>query len=368
MIQAQLTTPTWNEYLQTDFDTGTVAQSRKLYREAFRSLRGQIGDLVQRLRPHRVACLGSGFLNDLPLEVLIGDDRTVHLIDWLPDVSLAGLRGTVVRGTAENPECLACQLAKPEQYCERYGTITDASQQVCSEYTPMCGPLLGCDNYVHGGRPQLIAHDVTGGRATLFAQQLTESMRSWRNPEQAFKLAAQSCRSDAPPEHLPIEKGSIDFVTSSMLVSQFEHEPYNYFAKLLEEKFGRRRILDQEQQLRPAMLRLRNKLFAWQLEGHARELYRLVNRQHGRVYFSVELFRDLPANQTAGQDSNDQFYLVEGIPTVLQVMGQYFHFDFHHFSPAQTLQTAELAGGTSLLECLVMVPRPRIATNEQSVR
>lgn len=61
---------------------------------------------------------------------------------------------------------------------------------------------------------------------------------------------------------------------SSMVVSQFDHEPYAFFSKLVTLQFGSC-LWAEEEQLRPLMEKLRSELFRLQVEGHVREIHRL---------------------------------------------------------------------------------------------
>ncbi|MCZ6556265.1 MAG: hypothetical protein O7A69_00635 [SAR324 cluster bacterium] len=94
--------------------------------------------------------------------------------------------------------------------------------------------------------------------------------------------------------------------------------------------------------------RLRGELFRMQFEGHAMEMHRILDKQRGKAYFSVELFRSL----THG----DEYFLVHEIASALKVLNDYFHFDFSCILPSKILRAANIGGGTSIIQCLVMTP------------
>ena len=137
-----------------------------------------------------------------------------------------------------------------------------------------------------------------------------------------------------------------------MVVSQFDSEPYLYFSKLLKLEFGRERIFRKEKILLPLMEALRKTLFKIQLDGHVKELYRLVNKAQGNVYFSVELFRSLP--------ERDEFFLVHEMPYVLNILSNYFLFDFTLFPLESTLKRMEIGEGRSVIQSYLLTPRDDI--------
>jgi hypothetical protein len=61
------------------------------------------------------------------------------------------------------------------------------------------------------------------------------------HPREAFLIAINECaRTELIYGEIPT--GSLDLVTSTMVVSQFDHEPYTYFPRVLEAHFGRDKI------------------------------------------------------------------------------------------------------------------------------
>ncbi len=132
-----------------------------------------------------------------------------------------------------------------------------------------------------------------------------------------------------------------------MVISQFEHEPYGYFSKLLAQQFGPR-LVKEEKKLTPWMERLRSELFRVQAEGHIKEMYRLVNKDHGKVYFSVELFHARP--------DSDEFFLVQEIPQAMNILRQYFAFDFKSLPYDHTLHKIVVNDRPSIVQSYVLAP------------
>jgi hypothetical protein len=220
--------------------------------------------------------------------------------------------------------------------------------RVCDNFSLVEGPRLRCAHYRPGVEPHFVTADVTCGRATRFARRAGRLVASSKTPQQCFRKALAECQHCvALQEEVAIPSGSLDLVTSSMVVSQFDHEPYTFFSKLLALHFGPR-LLAEERQLLPLMGKLRAELFRVQIAGHVRELHRLVNKERGKVYFSVELFRSLPASGT--------FFLVHEIPQAMAVLGQYFVFDFTAIPPERALRSIQTAAGTSIIQSYVLLP------------
>jgi hypothetical protein len=113
--------------------------------------------------------------------------------------------------------------------------------------------------------------------------------------------------------------------------------------------FGREAVLRKEKTLLPLMDRLRGEIFQTQVEGHVRELHRLVEKSCGKVYFSVELFRTVP--------ERDEFFLVQEIPKAMDAIGRYFLFDFEIIPPDKVLLRADAGEGVSLVQSYFLTPK-----------
>jgi hypothetical protein len=144
-----------------------------------------------------------------------------------------------------------------------------------------------------------------------------------------------------------------------MVVSQFDNEPYRYFSKLLELKFGREQILRKEKILMPLMKELRAALFKIQVEGHVREIYRLLNKEHGKVYFSAELFCALPHAEGPAPRVGD-YFMVHQMPDALEILSQFFFFDFQLIPPETSLRNTQIGEGHSVVQCYALTPKPHL--------
>lgn len=88
--------------------------------------------------------------------------------------------------------------------------------------------------------------DVTLGRATAFARRVERWVGFSKTPAQAFRKAIDELsRCSTVNEKIAIPPDSLDLVTSSMVVSQFDHEPYTFFSKLLALQFGSRLLAEE---------------------------------------------------------------------------------------------------------------------------
>ena len=117
----------------------------------------------------------------------------------------------------------------------------------------------------------------------------------------------------------------MELVTSSMILSQFNVEPYTFFANPLENKFGRAELLKIESKLRPLLEQLRTRLFTRQVESHVRGIYRIlkINRR-SRAYLSAELFRSFSGGR--------RFSIVQDMPYAMEIIGKYFLYEFENNS------------------------------------
>ena len=341
----------WDSYLRAPVSTASFLEYRKKVGAAFNLHASSITALLRKLEPQCVVCLGAGYLLDIPLETLLESASKSVLVDWIPGVSIQGFAGSVIRGQG-GFRCLLCKFNHPENFCGAFEGPLASTANVCEAFRAVEDPGLRCSNYLPGPEPRFMVHDVTMGRATEFATRAFKFISSCNTPEQAFHKAINACRrASHTRDRIPVGNGSVDLVTSSMVASQFDSEPYTYFSRLLERKFGSEYLLAQEEKLSPLMNELRGDLFRIQMDGHADEIYRLVNKDHGRAYFSVELFRTLPKEE-------DGYFLVHEIPAVFQALSRYFYFDFETISPAETLRSAPMGKGTSIVQCYVLAPKP----------
>ena len=143
---------------------------------------------------------------------------------------------------------------------------------------------------------------------------------------------------------LSIADASVDLVTSSMLVSQFEHEPYGYFSEQTARRLGRPDA-DQARRLRPAMERLRSTLFAAQVERHCDEIRRIL-APGGLCFMSIEMFHRDPDHQ--------HWFAVREMPAVIAQLSEHFCFNFDVIGEADCLTRFQTDRSPSLVFSFVL--------------
>lgn len=338
----------WDAYLDAPLVESKLLQSK--CDGAFASQRERIEVLLRKFKPSRVACLGSGFLNDLPIELLFETANETFFIDWLPDVSRLGLRKRIIQQDQDGSRCVFCKCSSPERFCRGFSGTTDGEMAVCSAFSSPDASGDRCESYDPGEEPQFVCADVTSGRASRFGQRVFAAIQRSDSPKQAFNRAIRECRKCSNLcDPIPIDSHAFDFVTSSLVASQFDSEPYNYFAHAIEKKFGREAIQAKADALTPLMEELRSELFRIQIEGHCEEIFRLLDKEHGRAYLSVELFRSIP--------TEDDYFLVHETPQLLETMKRLFFFDFDSIPAEKVLTINDMGPGKSVVQSFVLRPR-----------
>lgn len=237
----------WERYLHRPVSIRDAHDQNATFGAAFRSQRSAIAEIFSSLAATRVACLGSGYLSDIPVEEFAVAGADVHFVDWVPDVSLAGFQHKLFQAS-ERPACWVCaqECPNPTDYCASYSP-PPSPNPVCPAYRDAGLPFHACDSYVRGSQPSFDRADVTGGVASRFARKAGKLVRAARSPAQAFRQATRMVAElRGRPSTLTLAEDSMDLVTSSMVISQFDKEPYRYFSGLLESKFGRDRINQNE--------------------------------------------------------------------------------------------------------------------------
>ena len=147
-------------------------------------------------------------------------------------------------------------------------------------------------------------------------------------------------------ERLDIADASVDLVTSSMVLSQFEHEPYDYLAHQAAERIGPPRPRD-EKKLRPVLESLRGTLVAGQVERHLDEIARIL-APDGRCFMSFELFHFDPAV--------DRWFMVREMHDALARITQRFRFDFDTAPAEDGVMRFENRGRHSLVHSFLLAP------------
>lgn len=341
----------WSQYLSAPMAPQTVEDRRTQCDAAFRDQQDNLIKCYRTFKPKTIACMGSGCLTDIPVDVFLRGGSRVALIDWLPRITELGFQRDLVRREGKKYACLVCEVETcPEQICQGFSKSQSRHGGVCDNFRLSNDSHCLCAGYQAGPSPRFVTAEVTQGRAGQFAQRMTAAAKTCDTVAQCFQKAIEICQDCADiHEELPLQTGSIDLVTSSMVVSQFEYEPYGFFSKLLARRYGADALLH-DTALIPLMETLRTKLFELLMDAHLSELYRVVNKDHGKVYFSVELF----SSQSQPQD--DQYFLVQGMPQVLEKLRTLFLFDFSVIPLQRAYRRAKMGAQTSIIQSYVLTP------------
>ena len=269
---------TWDQYLSVTDAPGKFRECRRQCQASFLEQRKRIERLIEVTAPKTVACLGAGALNDIPYATLIRSGATVHLVDWVPGSIEAGIGLSIIQTDDDgSPRCLYCEptMQTPQRYC-RHVFDSKPGGRVCEQYRPVSETDPQCGAFERGEEPSIHYEDATAGYASEFGRCIEGELQTVRSWKQAFARAADVA--DRVRRHrtiMTIQDASIQLVTSSLVVSQFDHEPYNFFALRTADRLGPPSA-DVEQRLAPAMESLRATLFAAQVEGHCQEIKRIL--------------------------------------------------------------------------------------------
>jgi hypothetical protein len=339
----------WDSYLSIDSDKEIGMEAWCLCEAAFASHKENISKLIKSLNPSSIAVLGSGYLNDIPLYDLIEENRKVYLVDWIDNISKVGVSKNIICRPDDNRiECLLCSESTGKRYCKNY-TGEVLRDRVCTGYESVKEPFDTCKNYDPATDPYFIKADITGGVARSFSEKIEEMIGTCNTVKQAF-IKAGAIAERLKYRSMEMESDSIELVTSSMILSQFDVEPYTFFASLLENKFGRAEILKHESKLLPLMEKLRTRLFISQVESHIKEMYRiLIKDGRSRAYLSAELFRSF--------SDGKRFFLVQDMSKALEIIGKYFFYEFDDDVGISTLKKSKLGDGISVNQSYVLTPK-----------
>lgn len=341
----------WDSYVQTAIGANEIERCRRMQGTALEDQREILQRIFADLQPRRIACLGAGGLNDIPIGQFLMGGGEVYLVDWVSGISQQGFRAELIGRVDGQYNCTICdERCDPARFCTGFREPVRVSGTVCDSFELIERPYPHCAAYEPGLEPYFITADITQGRASAFARRAEKIVPSARTIEQSLQKGLSEVRRCASvQEEIEIPSGSIDLVTSSMVVSQFDHEPYTYFSKLLVDVFGTEQVLRKESKVLHLVHRLRGELFRVLMEGHAREMHRILDKVHGKAYLSVELFRSLPGER-------DSYFLVHEITQALDVLNEYFHFDFTPIPSEQALRKHAIGDGNSIILCLMMTP------------
>lgn len=223
---------------------------------------------------------------------------------------------------------------------------------VCEHFVPSQGEPLHCAAFELGDLPMVHYADVTAGYASDFGRAVSTDfgpVRTWKQAFARARVLAARVRHHRRP--LNISKDAVQMVTSSMVMSQFEHEPYGYFAQHVAAQIGPPSS-DEEARLLSTMDEFRTSLLDDQIERHCEEIDRIL-APGGRCYLSTEMFHWHPEQR--------QWITVEGLPKMLEVLGRRFAFNFDLIPEAETLSRFAVRGGSSLVCSFVLESKKKPA-------
>lgn len=311
----------WKDYLSPPGRAALYRDCNRRCRSAFENQRAAIAHIFEARRPAAIACLGAGILNDIPYARFIEAGATVHLVDWLPDIVDLGIASGVIRKSGVGaPECLYCRLGHidAEDYCCNYRRTETSPAGVCDAFRPDPDAPGWCRAFGRGDLPHVHRQDVTGGYAEAFGAGVADKLAGVTSWRQAFKRAIGLANQvKGQRSRLAIPDRSIDLVVSSMVISQFEHEPYDYFSKQAAALLGAP-TAQEEVRLRPAMETLRRTLVQNQIAGHCDEIARIL-APDGRCFLAFEVFHRA--------EDGGAWRLVEEMHGAVAALDRRFDFD-----------------------------------------
>ncbi|MCH7888301.1 MAG: hypothetical protein IIA00_03380 [Proteobacteria bacterium] len=312
----------WQDYLTVPGGKAVYCECHRRCRGAFERQREIIGSVLDKTNPNVVACLGAGILNDIPYRRMVRSGATIHLVDWLPGITDAGIDWSIIERDEDGAaRCVFCTLSEDRSaaYCRRFTGDGGSDAEVCGSFVAGKGSPFLCTAFEKGTQPICHTADVTGGYASAFAERVLDAVGDARSWKSAFGRAiALANRVSRQRTNLGIPDASVDLVTSSMLVSQFDHEPYDYFSWQVAEVLGPP-TAKEERRLEPAVQRLRATLRTNQFDGHCDEIERIL-APGGYCFMSFEMFvLDAAASR---------WILVKEMHEVLGLLARRFSFAF----------------------------------------
>lgn len=87
----------WSQYLSAPMAPQTVEDRRTQCDAAFRDQQDNLIKCYRTFKPKTIACMGSGCLTDIPVDVFLRGGSRVALIDWLPRITELGFQRDLVR-------------------------------------------------------------------------------------------------------------------------------------------------------------------------------------------------------------------------------------------------------------------------------
>lgn len=312
---------------------------------AFADQRRMLSKLFKETEPETIACMGAGTLSDIPFHDLVKTCETIYLVDWVPELTATALSSVIIDKASQIPRCAYCQVDRETaaDYCT---AVLGKREGVCEAFRATS--TGDCCAFQRGTNPIIQEEDVTGGFVDAFAHRLVEALHRSDGWQCAVKLATKSAQcSREAGSGTSIPDRSVDLVTSSMLISQFVNEPWDFFVHLARKRFGRPDPRF-EQRHRAELDRLRDMLAGIQVRRHIDEILRIL-KPGGRCFISFELF--------TRESGSQGWRLLEPMNAALRELGNHFEFDFDLIDPSLHTSQLKMKNGDSLVQSHVLSRR-----------
>ncbi len=314
--------------------------------------RADLVAIYERLQPKTVGCFDVAELSFLPLAAFVRGGSATTFIDGQAGSVRALLASEVV--AADGRQCCVASGAAVVggEICDAYAPAEIDGKQTCLNRVVLPRELGCCTHFVPGRKLRVINGDARRGRTAAFATRVETVVATAATSviavETAIEMCAGSARLDVP---LPIEDGAFDLVISVLAPSQLMDQPYAYFDELMTRRFGPWGTQPSADLVRKRDA-LRLTLFQSQLDAHVRELARLTQALHGRMYFAT-----IPA-----EPAPDGGWLLErGFAECFDTLARYFIFDFDTF-PAEAFLRRSRDDRSVVLQAALLRPKPEGST------
>ena len=285
--------------------------------------RDDLARLYRAMRPSTIACVNVTDPSCLPLDVFLVGTSRVWMVDWeagRPERSVA--RQLVQRDDAGGLTCLASlQPGRGSPIC---GSHVPGSTP-CARFHAAGSAHRYCANFSLGREPRVVISDGSLGRSTYFAARVEELVALSATPASAVERAVQECVRAGKMDHsVDIASNSIELLISVLPPSDRVDGPFDLFLAVMARRFGA--LLDAaDARFTRDLTELRTQLFVTQIDAHARELYRLVDKHVGGLYF---------ATHPLDPASDGSWAMHQGAALAFEILSRYFAFDFESF-PAE---------------------------------
>lgn len=317
------------------------------YRATFRA---DLAIIYEKLRPRTVGCFDLAELSLIPLDMLVRSGTSAWFVDGEAGRMKALLAGELARSNGDSA-CVACDSAvNGIDVCSAYAPKQTVDGRCCESREALPRAPLHCTRFVPGRRLRVIDGDARRGRGAAFATRVETVVAAASTPLDAVEEALVVCRRSAQLDvPLPLEDGALDLVISVLAPAHVMEQPYGYFCELMRRRFGTCPP-DQESAVARRLDVLQLTLFRTQLEAHVRELARLTDPRHGRMYFAT-----LPVEAADGA-----WLLDRSATECLDALGRYFAFDFETF-PAESFLRRSTDDRAIVLQAALLRPKPKEA-------